>query len=215
MKQHQGNPHELPDRDEGQRHQGGSLQTQPRPEVRAQAGRAQQASRDTPQGAEDQLPDEADDHKRQHGRREEQRPVDGQAGEAPRAEQRRQQQPDRILHEHVDGEEDEVVPHGAPEPRRIEGVGDQAGVVLQPHEHDASAFRVSMETQSQGIEQRVDHERGIDGGRGQDEYDDMEGNPAEAWPHAIRHRRHGPAAGTMPRRRSVPPIASGVTSWAA
>src|SRR2546426_7975204 len=114
----------------------------------------------------------------------------------------------------MDGEEDEVVPHGTPEPRRIQGVGDQADVVLQPDEYDASAFLVSMETQSQGIEQRVDHERGIDGGRGQDEHDDVEGKLAEAWPHAIRHRRHGPAAGAMPRRPSVPPNASGGTSVA-
>src|SRR5437667_8992772 len=114
----------------------------------------------------------------------------------------------------MDGEEDEVVPQGTPEPRRIQGVGEQADVVLQPDEHDASAFLVSMETQSQGIEQRVDHERGIDGCRGQDEHDDVEGKLTEAWPHAIRHRRHGPAAGAMPRRRSVPPIASDVTSWA-
>src|SRR2546422_11113623 len=114
----------------------------------------------------------------------------------------------------MDGEEDEVVPHGTPEPRRIQGVREQAGLVLQPDDRDASAFLVSMETKSQGIEQRVDHERGIDGGRGQDEHDDVEGKLAEAWPHAIRHRRHGPAAGAMPRRRAVPPIASGGTSWA-
>src|SRR3989442_5466403 len=132
----------------------------------------------------------------------------------PRAQQSRQQQPDGILHKHVDHEEEEVVPQRAPEPRRVQRVCNQAAVILKPYEDLASALLGSVEAQSQRVEQRIDHERGINSRRRQDEDDDMEGKLAEA-PHTIGHRRDGPAAKRPPRRWSVRPVPSWLTSFAA
>ena len=69
--------HELPHGHQAEHDERRSAEAQPGQVELAQADDIQQALHDAPQRAQDQLPDEADDHDGQHRRREDERPVDG------------------------------------------------------------------------------------------------------------------------------------------
>ena len=90
---------------------------------RAEADRLQRALGDAPQRRQDQVPGEADDHDRQHGRQEDHRAIEALELEPRQAQQTRERDADRVLHQHVDGEEDQVVPGRVPERLRPDRVG--------------------------------------------------------------------------------------------
>ena len=153
----------------------GPSSAQPGLEKLLQADQIEHPLGDAPQRAEDQLPDEADDDDRQHDRQEVDGAEEHHAAHRARGQQRRQQQPDGVLHHHVDDKEDHVVTQRAPETRRPQLVGQQRHVVLQADEHLAAAAACREQAEAHRIQQRVDHEDGVDDGGRQQEDDDVKG----------------------------------------
>ena len=91
----------------------------------SQAHRLQRAFGDAPQRRQDQVPGEADDDHRQHGRQEDDRAIEPLELEARQAQEPCERDADRVLHRHVHGEENQIVPGRVPKRLRPDRVGQQ------------------------------------------------------------------------------------------
>ena len=132
----------LPDRDQGQGGERVLLLAEPGREQPLQADRTQHRRRHAPDRAQDQLPGEADDHHRQHGRHEDGGAVEGPARQVRHRQDRRERHADRVLHQHVDHEEVEIVPERVPE---------LAGPALVEEQHARSSARPTKNSGPPGV----------------------------------------------------------------
>src|SRR5690606_24444610 len=76
-----------------------------------------------------------------------------------------QKQTNRVLDKHVDSEKDEVVLQRTEEPFGPQRFGEQALIVRQADERQFIRIGRGKQAQSQRVQQRVDHKRGIDDDR--------------------------------------------------
>jgi hypothetical protein len=130
---------------------------------------------DAPQGTQDQPPDEADQDDGEHRRKEQQRAEHRLEAGDLRAEQGGQQQPERVLHQHVDGEEHEVVPDRVPQEGRPVHVARQPLVVAEADEREGPIGQGSEGAEPQRVQQREDHERRVHQRRRRQEHDHVPG----------------------------------------
>ena len=81
------------------------------------------------------------------------RAVDGSPGQCRQAEEHRQREPDRVLHDHVDGEEDEVVPERVPERTRPARVGQKGDEIAEADEAQLRRLpSVAIEAEADRVE---------------------------------------------------------------
>ncbi len=97
------------------------------------------------------------------------------------AEDRGERQTNRILHQHVDEEEPEVVAKRVPERPRPARIAEEGAEVLEPGE-DRSGLAVRVKRQPQGVEKRPDHHRRIDEDGRRQKHRDM-----KPWPDCHLH----------------------------
>ena len=134
---------------------------EPRREQALQPDEVEQVRRDAPERRQDQLPDEADDDEGQDRRHEDRRAVEGAEAQLRAGQQRGQQHADRVLHQHVDDEEPEIVPERVPEAGRPARVAEQRAEIVEADEDRLLVDDVEQR-QLQRAEQRQDHDSRID-----------------------------------------------------
>jgi hypothetical protein len=145
----------------------------------------QKARRNAPERVEHELPDEADDNDRQHGRQEDERAIDAAADQPRQAEQHGESQADAVLHHHVNGEENQVVAERVPELARPVGICQECLEILETDEAAHSRLVARIKAQSDRVDQRIDREQGVDRKRRRQEHSDMD-REARAGRHRVR-----------------------------
>ena len=176
-----------------------------------QAHRVEQARGDAPERRQDQLPGEADDHEAEDRGDEDRRAVERGEPQARRGEQRREQDADRVLHQHMDQEEPGVVAERVPEARRPARIAEEGAEVAEAR-RTLRPLDAAEEREVQRREQRHDHDRGVDRDRGRQEHQDM---PAERLASALGSGIGRTSPGVQCRIGLAPAVepGSGASPW--